>query len=91
MGRFVEALVSVMVGTAVLVLISSCRDQNLVKPDRNRAPETFITGAPRELGSAGVRVHFYWRAWDEDGRSWFSVDVHGDIEAGLERYGPPVS
>ena len=27
-----------------------------------------------------------WTAWDEDGRSWFSVDTPGDIETGLQRF-----
>jgi len=30
-----------------------------------------------------------WRAWDEDGRSWFSVDTSGALTEGLARYGPP--
>ncbi len=30
-----------------------------------------------------------WRAWGEDGRSWFSVDAESDIAAGIGRYGPP--
>lgn len=28
-----------------------------------------------------------WRAWGEDGRSWFSVDTPASLDAGLERYG----
>jgi len=30
-----------------------------------------------------------WRRWDEDGRSWFSVDRAKDIGIGLERFGLP--
>lgn len=30
-----------------------------------------------------------WRTWNEDGRSWFSVDTPGDVTAGLERFGRP--
>lgn len=30
-----------------------------------------------------------WHSWDEDGRSWFSVDNPTDIETGLDRFGPP--
>ena len=30
-----------------------------------------------------------WRAWGEDGRSWFSVDRPNDVEAGLKQFGPP--
>lgn len=29
-----------------------------------------------------------WRAWGEDGRSWFSADSPDDIAAGLRRFGP---
>jgi molybdopterin-guanine dinucleotide biosynthesis protein A len=30
-----------------------------------------------------------WRAWGEDGRSWFSVDTPEGLEEGLDRFGPP--
>ena len=30
-----------------------------------------------------------WRSWGEDGRSFFSVDRLEDIQAGLDRFGPP--
>jgi len=30
-----------------------------------------------------------WRAWREDGRSWFSVDTDRAIQEGLERFGAP--
>lgn len=30
-----------------------------------------------------------WRGWDEDGRSWYSVDTLDALEAGVRRYGTP--
>jgi len=30
-----------------------------------------------------------WRAWGEDGRSWFSVDTDGALEEGIQRFGAP--
>jgi molybdopterin-guanine dinucleotide biosynthesis protein A len=30
-----------------------------------------------------------WRAWGEDGRSWFGADTPEDIAAGIERFGSP--
>ena len=30
-----------------------------------------------------------WRAWGEDGRSWFSVDRPEDVAVGLDRFGRP--
>ena len=30
-----------------------------------------------------------WRAWGEDGRSWFSVDRPDDVAVGLDRFGVP--
>ncbi len=30
-----------------------------------------------------------WRSWEEDGRSWFSVDDETALEEGLRRFGPP--
>ena len=32
-----------------------------------------------------------WKSWDEDGRSWYSVDTPADLRRGLERFGPPRS
>lgn len=31
-----------------------------------------------------------WRAWGEDGRSWFSVDTPEALQVGLDRFGAPV-
>jgi molybdopterin-guanine dinucleotide biosynthesis protein A len=30
-----------------------------------------------------------WRSWNEDGRSWYSVNFPDDIPAGVVRFGPP--
>lgn len=30
-----------------------------------------------------------WRAWGEDGRSWFGVNTPEDVDEGLARFGPP--
>jgi hypothetical protein len=30
-----------------------------------------------------------WRSWNEDGRSWFSVDDERALEEGLRRFGAP--
>jgi len=30
-----------------------------------------------------------WRSWNEDSRSWFSVDDEIALEEGLRRFGPP--
>jgi molybdopterin-guanine dinucleotide biosynthesis protein A len=30
-----------------------------------------------------------WQSWGEDGRSWFSVDSHAELDEGLARFGPP--
>jgi len=37
--------------------------------------------------SATVVDEATWTRWGEDGRSWFSVDHPGDIEAGQRRFG----
>lgn len=34
-------------------------------------------------------VESVWQGWDEDGRSWFSVDTPQDLHRGLARFGPP--
>lgn len=31
-----------------------------------------------------------WRAWGEDGRSWYSVDTPEALAEGLARFGPPL-
>lgn len=55
------------IGVLLAAVSSSCREDDLIAPDRNREPQTFITGAPREQSDAGVHVHFYWRGHDPDG------------------------
>ncbi len=62
-------------------------------------PPGWTADAAREGDAGGSiqslldRLPFYavtedeWRAWGEDGRSWFSVDTPDDLAAGLRRFG----
>lgn len=43
-------------------------------------------------GSEVDEVHaMEWKAWGEDGRSWFGADTPQDVAEGLHRFGPPGS
>ena len=62
-------------------------------------PSSISSAATDEAGSGGSiqtlldTVSFRpvapdeWRAWGEDGRSWFSVDTEDDLAMGLSRFG----
>ena len=62
-----RVVASFIAGVLVLAAVLSCEEELVVAPDRNRAPETIITRAPRERGESGVWARIYWRGWDEDG------------------------
>jgi len=64
-------------------------------------PAEALDGAKEELEGGGSiqslldQISFHpvveseWRAWHEDGRSWFSADSVTDISEGVRRYGEP--
>ena len=64
-------------------------------------PARLLDAAHAELDSAGsiqslldrtnlrTVLRGEWAAWDEDGRSWYSVDSPERAEAGLAKFGPP--
>ena len=63
--RFVMELL-IVGALALLLLVPACREE---RPplDRNKAPETIITGAPTETTATDYRVHMYWHGEDADG------------------------
>lgn len=62
-------------------------------------PAALVEVAERELAGEGSLQSLLdvaaflpvldWRAWGEDGRSWFSADTPEAVEEGLIRFGPP--
>src|SRR5262245_42836427 len=67
MLRALRVAAALAAGGVVLAISSSCIEHNEAPEDRNRPPETYITGAPQEGSDAGVSVHFFWRSYDGDG------------------------
>jgi len=63
--RFVCAF-SLVAAVAVSALFG-CRDELVDDIDTNRAPDTYLTGAPAESTTAIYRVHLYWTGNDLDG------------------------
>ncbi len=54
--------------TAVMVVfLFGCRDELTTDLDTNRAPDTYVTGAPMESTTAFYRVHLWWYGNDVDG------------------------
>ncbi len=55
----------------ILVLIggfaSGCREQSSAPIDRNRAPETVLTGVPGDSTSSFYRLQLFWAGYDIDG------------------------
>jgi hypothetical protein len=54
-------------GSLFLVLVWSCRREQPSGFDRNRPPESMLTGAPAESSNAYYRVHLHWYGTDPDG------------------------
>jgi hypothetical protein len=57
------------------IIWTGCRDE-LTGEDRNRAPETYLVGAPR-FNEAGYYInHLFWSGFDPDGRvDYFEVTL----------------
>jgi len=53
---------------AFCLALSGCRAFDPEAATVNKAPETFIMGAPTEHGGGYYRFHVYWYGRDEDGR-----------------------
>lgn len=54
-----------------------CEAPELLAPDRNRPPDTFLTRGPEENEVAYFRTHLFWRGYDPDGTvaQWqFAID-----------------
>ncbi|MBN1164557.1 MAG: hypothetical protein JXB45_08260 [Candidatus Krumholzibacteriota bacterium] len=75
-----------------MLSVPACRKE-VEPPDRNRAPETFLTVAPPELCNAKYKVHLYWYGEDKDGVVtrflWYRSDtlktLRPDIEPELDQ------
>lgn len=62
-GSIALLLLTVVAG----FLAPGCRDETALPIDRNRAPETILTGAPGDSQTSFYRVHLYWKGSDIDG------------------------
>jgi len=63
--RFVCALS--LAATVVVFALFGCREEFVNDIDTNRAPDTYLTGAPPESTTTFYRVHLYWYGNDADG------------------------
>ena len=63
LGSIALLLLTILAG----LLAPGCRDDTSLPIDRNRAPETILTGAPGDSQTAFYRVHLYWKGTDLDG------------------------
>jgi hypothetical protein len=55
-------------GAALAVLLIGCREEVGTAADRNRPPDTYLTGCPAESTTSFYRVHLFWYGSDYDGR-----------------------
>ncbi len=75
MNRF--GYVAFALVTLLAVLGARCEAPELLPPDRNRPPDTFLTRGPDSADVAYFRVPLYWRGFDTDGTvsEWqFAID-----------------
>ena len=55
-------------GAVLAVLLYGCREELGPGVDRNRPPDTYLTGFPAESTTSVYRVHLFWYGSDLDGR-----------------------
>lgn len=56
-----------LAGAVLAVLLFGCREELGSGVDRNRAPDTYLTGFPAESTTTVYRVHLFWYGADYDG------------------------
>jgi len=66
--RRISIVVSCLCVIAALVAVAGCRAFQPEAVQVNKAPETYIIGAPPEDSGGYYRFHVYWYGRDEDGR-----------------------
>ena len=53
---------------AAAAMLASCSNEVFTgNPDKNEAPEIWLSSGPVEGDTTGYQVHFYWSGWDSDG------------------------
>jgi hypothetical protein len=55
-------------GAVCLIVFYGCREQVGNEIDRNRAPDTYLTGFPPDSTTSTYRIHLFWYGSDYDGR-----------------------
>ena len=66
--RRISIVASCLSAVAALLALAGCRAFQPAAVQVNKAPETFIIGAPPEDSGGYYRFHVYWYGRDEDGR-----------------------
>lgn len=66
--RRIYIVASCLSAVAALTALAGCRAFQPEAVQVNKAPETYIIGAPAEAAGGYYRIHVYWYGRDEDGR-----------------------
>ncbi len=66
LGRRVLSGLGLIAAVGVVILFG-CREETATQIDRNRPPDTYLTGAPAESSLTVYRVHLFWYGNDPDG------------------------
>jgi hypothetical protein len=74
-SRWYSAEKLLSIGSVLLFLVTlaggllgpGCRDSLIVPVDRNRPPQTVLTGVPGDSTTNFYRLHLYWNGYDPDG------------------------
>ncbi len=65
--RLVHLALLLLVFATAYLLQLGCEGIEIPEPDKNKEPETELTGAPAESSAAFYRVHLFWKGFDSDG------------------------
>ncbi len=78
------------VAVAAGLFVPGCREQSSAPIDRNKAPETVLTGVPGDSTTNFYWLHLYWSGYDHDGTvvgyEWAITDSLPPAEAIVWKY-----
>ncbi|MBN1825297.1 MAG: hypothetical protein JW958_03450 [Candidatus Eisenbacteria bacterium] len=65
--RVLQVILFSLAVLAIYILQLGCEGIEVPEPDKNKWPNTELTGAPVESTATFYRVHLFWKGFDEDG------------------------
>ncbi len=65
--RVLELFILTLALTTIYFVLGGCEGIEQPEPDKNKEPETELTGVPLDSSNTFYRVHLFWKGFDSDG------------------------